>query len=344
MQREIANAVALKLRIEDRPAAERPYTARSDAYEEYLRGRYAAANGSLTQAQGSIEALAHFKRAAELDPNFAPAYAGIADSYTQLSSATMPPSEAMPAAKDAVLKALAIDPTLADAHRSLAQIYWWGDWNFSGADAEFRRAIELNPNDPRTYIIHGNFLARFNRNDEAEAATKRAIELDPNAISSTVGLGRVYLYSRRFDDLLAVAEKLVADAPDNPDSYYFRGIAYLQKGRYDEALSDLQHTNERSDYLSAALGYTYAVMGRREDALQIISQMRSQAAQNKFISPYEIARIYAGLRDKEQAFANLEKAFELRDDNLTRLKIDFCMDNIRSDPRFSDLMKRVGLP
>lgn len=343
LQNEISKQILQKLRGSLTGEQERhlsgDYTTQGEAYQEYLKGVYARRGQA---AESNLEALTHFNRAVAIDPNFAAAYAGIASAYADMSSQIMAPSEAMPKAKDAAIKALSLDPTLADVHVSLAEIYWWGDWDYARADTEFKRAIELSPNEPGTFARYANFLGRLLRFEEAEAAARRTIDLDPASAGSQATLLRVYFFARRYDDLVERGQEVVAAFPDSTEAHYFLGLGYLGQGKNQDAIAELRRAATEVNNLSA-LGHAYAVTGRRDEALKVIDQIRSLSEKKKFVPPYEVARVLASLGEKEEAFSWLQKAFEVRDDGLTRMKIDPFMDNIRDDRRYAELMQRVGL-
>lgn len=343
VQDEISKGVSEKLRLkltgEEQQRLTRHYTALPEAYQAYLRGQYYS-NHAAEGNEG--KAMEYFNQAIGLDPNYAQAYAGLAAVYADLSSAYLPPSEAMPKAKEAVLKALALDESLAEAHLSLAAIHWWADWDFPAAEREFKRAIELSPNEPTVHVKYGGFLSRMpSRFDEAIAEANHALRLDSFSVTANIGAVIVFYNTRHYDRAIEQALKTLEIDRDLAIPRYFLGAAYLEKGQSEQAITELQKNRGRSVVLGL-LGYAYAVAGRKAEALKALAELQALSGR-RYISPYEIARIYVGLGEKEQAFEWLEKAYQGRSDYLTRLQVDPTFDSLRSDPRFADLVRRVGL-
>jgi eukaryotic-like serine/threonine-protein kinase len=340
ISKEIAARLRLRLTGEDQHQLTKNYTTQSEAYQEYLRGRHTARNH--ISERHDYEAIAHYNRAVSIDPNFAPAYAGLADTYAALSSRYQAPSEMMPKAKDAVLKALALDPSLAEAHLSLAFIRWWDDWDYRAADQEFKRAIELNPNEPMSYYSYTNFLARMGRFDEAAAMVNRGAELDPDAPDSDFPRRRIYFYSRQYDKLAEVCRKSLDRDQGDTDARMQLGLAYSLLGSHDSAITELRRAAAEDPATLGILGYAYGVAGRRDEALKALAELQAQSAR-RYVQPYEVARVHVGLGDKERAFEWLEKAYAGRSDFLTRLKHDPTFDSLRDDSRFAELLRRMGL-
>jgi len=344
VQEEIAKEIAKQLRLrlsgEEEDRLSRQDTANSEAYQSYLKGLYFSRQYT---AAGHWKAFESFNQAVRLDPNFARAYAAIAKIYAEVSSYGMPPNEAMPKAKEAVLNALALDESLAEAHASLALVKFWSDWDFIAAEREFRRALELNPNQPDTHGDYSLFLVRMGRTAEAVAEASRAIALDPISPSNIRYLALAYYFSRQYDLAIEQARRALDLDPSYDRARYVLGIAYLEKGMHREALAELERaSNLPPGDQAGMLGYGYAVMGRKREALAVVKQQEKLSRQI-YVSPYLIARIYAGLGEKEQAFKWLEKGYEERSDHLIRLKTDPTFDSLHSDARFADLMRRVGM-
>jgi DNA-binding winged helix-turn-helix (wHTH) protein/TolB-like protein len=344
IQGDISTAVSQQLGLgltgEEQQRLTIHQTANPRAYEAYLKGRYLYQQFTPDSLN---KALTHFTDALRIDPNYAAAHAGVARVYTELSGLSLPPSEAMPKAKDAILKALALDDSLAEAHLSLAFIQWWGDWDFPGAERAFRRAMELDPKGPEGYREYGHFLSRMGRNDQAIAVLGRSIELDPLSVPGGADLAFAYLYARRYDQAIEQAqETLELDSHHEPTR---RALvrAYLLKGLTDQAIAELEKIRDTSDVTSTALrGYAYALAGRREEALDILKKLQRLSAE-RYVRSYEIALIYVGLGMNEQALQWLRTAYEDRSDRLTALNVDPAWDPLRTDPRFVDLVRRVGL-
>jgi len=344
VQSEISKQILEKLRLrlsnEDQQLAKK-YSPSPEAYQAYLKGRYYFFQH---KEESHKKAIDSFNQAISLAPNYAQAYAALASVYTEISSSYVPPKEAMPKAKDAVQKALALDGSLAEAHVALAEVYWWGDWKFAAAEEEFKRALELSPNEPTVQVEYANFLARLGRSDEAMALANKALQLDSISQFVNGNLGSVLYFTRQPDRLLEQAKKMLDLDRNSSDGHTWLGRAYMQKGLYDQAIPELQRTADpqTGDGL-AQLGYTYAMAGRKAEAIKTLAELES-LAERRYSSPVRIACIYAGLGDKESALEWLEKGFAGRSDHLTQLKTECMFDGLRTDRRFTDLLRRVGLP
>jgi TolB-like protein/Flp pilus assembly protein TadD len=342
VQAEISKQILdrLKLRLGNEDALAKKHAPPPEAYQAYLKGRYYFFQHKEESLKKAIDS---FNQAITLDRNYARAYAALASVYTEISSSYMAPTEAMPKAKDAVQTALTLDGSLAEAHVALAEVYWWGDWNFAAAEHELQRAIELNPNDPAIQAEYANFLARLGRADEAISLADRVLQVDSISPFITGNVASVLYFTRQTDRPIAHANKLLELDRDSVQGHIWIGRAYLQKGLYDQALPELQRViDPQSGDGLAQLGYAYAMTGRKADALKVVAELEALAAR-RYSSPLRIAYIYAALGDKERAFEWLEKGYAGRSDHLTQLKTECMFDNLRSDQRFTDLMRRVGL-
>jgi serine/threonine protein kinase/TolB-like protein/Tfp pilus assembly protein PilF len=345
VQSDISRVISAKLRLkltgEDQQQLAKKYSPPPDAYQAYLKGRYYF---YLRKEESYKKAIDAFNQAIKLDPNYAQAYAGLASVYTEISSSYLPPTEAMPKAKEAVQKALAIDGSLAEAHVALAEVYWWGDWNFPAAEQELKRATDLSPNEPTILVEYGNFLARLGRSDEAMALANKALQLDSISPFVNGNLASILYFTRQADRLIEQAHKMIDMNGNSSDGHTWLGRAYMQKGLYDQAIPELQKSADpqTGDGL-AQLGYTYAMAGRKSEALKTVSDLEALAGR-RYSSSVRIACVYVGLGDKERAFEWLEKGYAGRSDHLTQLKTDPMFDSLRSDQRFADLLRRVGLP
>ena len=339
ISKQILDKLRLRLSNDDQQLAKK-YSPPPEAYQAYLKGRYYFLQH---KEESHKKAIDSFNQAISLAPNYAQAYAGLASVYTEISSSYLLPTEAMPKAKEAVQKALALDGSLAEAHIALAEVYWWGDWNFAAAEQEFKRALELSPNEPTVQVEYGNFLARLGRVDEAMALANKALQLDSISPFVNGNLGSILYFTRQSDRLIEQAKKMLDLDRNSSDGHTWLGRAYMQKGLYDQAIPELQRTADpqTGDGL-AQLGYTYAMAGRKAEALKTLAELES-LAERRYSSPVRIACIYAGLGDKERAFEWLEKGFAGRSDHLTQLKTECMFDSLRTDRRFPDLLRRVGL-
>lgn len=342
VQAEITKQIRDKLGITTVAEGQRAnkYSAPPEAYQAYLKGRYYFFQHTEDSHQKAIQS---FNEAIALAPDYAQAYAGLATVYTEISSSYVPPTEAMPKAKQAVQKALELDSSLPEAHVALAEVSWWGDWNFAAAEQELKRAIELRPNDPALLIEYGNFLARLGRSDEALAIANRALQLDSASPFVAANLASILYFTRQPDRLIEQGKRMLSADPASNLGHIWLGRGYLLKGMYEQAIPELQRSTEpQSGDGLVQLGYTYAKAGRKSDALRIANELEA-LAKRRYSSPVRIACIHAALGDKDLAFEWLEKAYAGRSDHLTQLKTDCMFDSLRSDPRFTDLLRRVGL-
>jgi serine/threonine-protein kinase len=348
-QREIAAEITGNLKVkmsgEDQQDLAKHYTDNNEAYQLYLKGRYHYAKRQKDDIERGIE---YFQEAIQRDPNFALAYSGIADCYNSMPSYPyLSAKEAYPRAKAAAQRALEIDPTLAEAHTALAVSLSAYDWNWGEAEQEFKRAIELNPNYPNAHFYYClNYLLPMGRTDEAINEIKRAVALDPLNLTINANLGLTYMYARQYDQAVEQGRKTYDLEPNHPSGSFWLFEAYDEKGMYNEASAlfekGFQADPDNPRYLYS-MGYTEAKAGRKREAEERISKLKS-ISKETYVLSYRIARIYAALDQRDDAFATLEKAYEERDYYLPRLKVDPAFDSLRTDPRFADLLRRMGLP
>jgi eukaryotic-like serine/threonine-protein kinase len=346
LQSEIARDVSTKLRTKLSGAEEKKvaktYTANAEAYQLYLKGLFYW-NKRTPEALKS--ALDYYNQAIAKDPAYAQAYAGLALTYVLLPEYSLsPPQEALPKAKAMARKALELDETLAEAHTALAYSLFSYDWNFAEADREFQRAIELNPNFATAHQWHAESLLPTQRFDEAIAEAKRARELDPFSLVINHALGFTYLYARQYDQAIEQYRKTIELDQNWYIAHWFLGYAYEAKGLFREAIAEYQKAAALNEdpYALSYLAHGYAASGRKAEALNVLEQMKDVGKQ-RYVSAYTYAVAYAGLGDKDQAFQWLERSYQDRGWDITYLKVDPFMDNLRSDPRFADLVRRVGL-
>jgi serine/threonine-protein kinase len=347
VQREIAQEVSSSLRLKltrvDEQKRVKQYTENAEAYQFYLKGRY---YWNKRGQEGIKQAIEYFQQAIERDPSYALAYAGLADCYV-VPARGLPPRERMPQAKAAARKALEIDDTLAEAHTTLARVLTVYDWDWSGAKKEFQRAIELNPRYSLAHQWYGGYLLAMGRSDESLAEIKQGQQLDPLSPLSTFGLARAFYYARKYDQAIDEFQKALKLDPSFPPVLLFLPVAYEQKGMHEEALTGFQKAITltkgavRSGSM-AGLGHVYAVSGRKGEARTVLNELK-QLAQQEYVPAEGIARIYAGLGEKDQAFAWLEKAYDEHSYTMAWLKVEPGWDSLRSDPRFADLLRRMGL-
>jgi serine/threonine protein kinase/Tfp pilus assembly protein PilF len=341
---EIAQRLKLKLSGEEKGLTKR-YTDNNEAYQLYLKGRYHYAKRTKDDIQRGIE---YFQQAIKLDPNFALAYVGIAESYNVTPSyGYFSPKEAIPQGKAAAQRALEIDHTLAEAHAALAASIALYDWNWVEAEREFKRAIELNPNVANTHFHYGmQYLMPVGRTDEAIRELKRAVELEPLSLIINANLAALYMYARQNDRALEQARKTYDLEPGFVGGRNWLGIVYNANGMYTEAIAlgeKLLQNNPTNQVFLYIAGYGYAKAGRKREAEEILKRWQ-EIAKTQYALHYFIASTYTALGERDKAFAELEKAFEERDFFLPRLKVDPLIDPLRDNPHFADLVRRIGLP
>ena len=348
LQNEIARDVSQNLRARlssaDEQKLAKNYTENAEAYQLYLKGRYFWNKRS---PEGHRKSIEYFNQAIEKDPNFALAFLGLADAYASLPfDSDVPPREAYPKAKAAATRALEVDAKLAEAFSSLAAVKFNYDWDFPGAEEELKRAIGLNPNDAIVHQRYGRYLSLMGRHQEAIAEAKRARELDPLSLLINALVGDTLFYAHQYDQAIEELRKPLEIEPNFWIAHLYLGKAYEQKRMYSESIAELQKARDFSGDISepiSMMGYVYAVSGRRSEAQQALNELKERSKQ-RYVPPYDIAMVYVGLGDKEQAFQWLDKAYEDRNQFMTRLKTEPKFDSLRSDPRFADLVRRVGLP
>ena len=353
IQQEIATAISGNLRVrltsEEKTRSAKTYAANPEAYQLYLNGRYHANKGTY---DGLMKGNEYFQQAIAKDPNYALAYAGLADSYVQLGGWLnyLPPSEAGPKAKAAAMKALELDDSLAEAHAALASAQYFYGWDWPSAEREFKRAVELNPNSAISHQGYSELLLDKARFDESIAEAMRALELDPLSPQIVGTLAYVYLVMRRYDESIAQHQKAL---DLDPNAAWIRtdiAWAYALKGAYAQAIAEYDKIPEQAKVVAAEnqfvahrLGWVYAVSGRRADALKIAKELKDLSS-HAYVDFYQVAAIYAGLGDKDEAFRLLEKAYEEHSSSMPFLAVDPFWYGIRSDPRYADLLRRMGLP
>lgn len=339
----VAEALKVQLMVGEKRQIERQATENVEAYTWYLRGRYF--QGKRTE-EGLKTSIEYFERAIEKDPFYALAYSGLADSYNLLAIyGYLSPKEAYPKVKMAAGMALEMDDSLAEAHTSLAFTKHRFDWDWLGAEREFKRAIRSNPSYASAHHWYSLLLSQMGRTEESFAAIKRAQELDPLSLVINTDLGTYFYYTRQYDQAIAYYQKTLEMSPDFARVYLDLGTTYEQKGMYKEAIATFQKgvmLSGGNSLMMASLGHAYAVSGRREEARKILHELQHQTNQ-EYIVPYAVALIYIGLNEKDQAFQWLEKAYEERSGWLVFLKVNPLLDPLQSDPRFGELLKKIGL-
>ncbi|MGQ0762507.1 MAG: TPR end-of-group domain-containing protein [Acidobacteriota bacterium] len=298
-------------------------------------------------AEGFRKAIECFEQAIKIDSEYALPVSGLADCYTFLGFyEVIAPAEAKEQVRVAAFKALALDDTLAETHTSFAFYQTTYEWNFSNAEKHFKRALELNPKYALNYHLHAANLILTGHNDDAVAATRSADELEPFTIIFNAALGYWYYLGRRYDKAIAQSLKTIEIAPNHFFARWVLGLTYGRQGRYEEAIAALQHAEKVESINQAVkgdLGRTLAESGRRDEAMRVLEELNEQS-KSSYVSPVNLAKIYVGLGEREQVFAQIEQACDEHSIRLPWLMVDPALDDLRSDPRFEDLLRRVGLP
>ncbi|HEX8250163.1 MAG TPA: tetratricopeptide repeat protein, partial [Pyrinomonadaceae bacterium] len=346
-QNEIAQAVAQNLRLkltnsEQQQMAKRP-TENPEAYQLYLKGRFHVFKLTPPEIQ---KGMAYFQQAIEIDPNYALAYVGISDAYRSfVLSGEIPATEVMPKARAATNKALEIDDSLAEAHSSLSSIIFWYDWDWAAAENEIKRAIELNPNNADAHMFYAYILSLTGRHQESIAEAKRAGELDPLSLVAGALEGLFLFHAGQHDEALAKLLKTSEMDSNFPLPHLFAASVYIEKGMYREAVAEARRARELNSGSSgpvAFLGYALAKSGKQAEARKLLDEMLKESAK-QYLSPYHIALIYNALDERDETFVWLERGFEQRDIRMAFLKIEPKWNNLRSEPRFVSLLKRMNL-
>ena len=295
-------------------------------------------------------AVDSFEQAISIRPDYALAYAGLADCYNMLGSYGVErPKIAFPRAKEAAERALELDRSLAEAHTSLAFAYYRGDWNWEDAEIEFQRAIRLNANYAQAHQWYANYLAAVGRHREAEEETKVCLRLDPTSLIVQAHFGFVYYFARRYDDVISSSQKTLDLDPNFFAARRYLGLAYTQKGMYAEAIRECRQavsTSRGSILIRAELAQALASSPNKEhkdEARQILGELIA-ASNERYVSQYHMAAIYAMLGERDRAFESLERAYEERADYLAYLNVDPRFDSVRTDPRFASLKQRIRFP
>jgi TolB-like protein/DNA-binding winged helix-turn-helix (wHTH) protein/Tfp pilus assembly protein PilF len=338
LETEFASNIAAQIQIhlanEQRRPVLRAGVLNPAAFEDYLKGQYF---WNRRDGGGLNKAVEHFQRAIESDPTFAPAYADLAQSYILL--------DAPERAKSAADKALSLDPALAEAHTALALINEH-DWHFPEAEKEYKLAIGLNPNYATAHHWYGEgYLALLGRFDEADQEMKQARALDPVSLIIATDCGAVLYLSQRYGEAYQELSKVLEMEPDFSEALMFRGAVLLRQRKYEQAIADFRNASriDNRPWRLGVLGWALGVAGKRSEATAILRQLQAISRQTS-TPPWSFAIIYIGLGQKDEALAWLDKAYAEHSSDLRALKVDPVYDPLRSDPRFQDLVRRVGLP
>ena len=349
IQSDIAEKVAQALEVEllagEKREIEKESTENLEAYKLYLKGRYF---WNKRRGSGLEKAIEYFKQTIEIDPDYALAYAGLADAYNLLPawSSSTAFKEASLQAKKAVLQALMIDDMLAEAHASLALLKADCEWDWEGSEREFKRGIELNPGYPTGHHWYAICLMYMGRFDEAIREMNRALELDPLSLILNSDLGQVNYYAGNHDEAIIALQKAIEMEPQFAYAHLFLGLAYVQKSMYEEALASLEQARRISGnwqpFSETWLGIAYARMSRRPEAEAILEDLLERS-QKEDVPPSLLAALHFALEENEEGFAWLDRAYEQRDVFLLYLKLDPVTETLRMAPRFTALLKKMGL-
>ena len=346
LQREVAAAIAQAVEVKLRPEEKRRLTraavaVQPEAYEAYLKGRF---YWSKRSPETSLKAVGYFQQAIERDPAYAPAYSGLSDTYRAFDvQGLAPPRECMPKAEEAARKALALDDTLAEAHASLAGVLYRYDWDWDGAEREFRLSLELEPNYAEGHRAYAVYLMTVRRHEEALAEAQRARELSPLSLVINTELGMALVRLGRYDDAIGQLRKTLEIDPKFFRAYQTMAFAYEGKGDWPRALEALEkRPGGGQGRPNAWLGYAYGVTGRRREALEILARLEKLSHEH-YVSPQSFAVVDLGLGNTEQAMAWLEKAYDERAFEVLGFS-GALFDRLSGDGRFQDLLRRMRLP
>jgi eukaryotic-like serine/threonine-protein kinase len=347
LQSEVARGIVEEIQVKLRPQEQsRLGTARAvkpEAYDAYLKGRYF---WNKRDRNSVMKGLGYFQQAFELDPTYALAHAGVADSYAVLGANDwLPPSEAFPKARAAALEALNLDDTTAGAHATLALVKQQ-EWDWTGAEREFKSALALNPGYASAHQWYSLSLCLAGRYEDAIREAQRAAELDPLSTIISLNMGEVLYFAGRYAEARRVIQGTLQVSPDFSAARYCLGLVYLQDHKFTESIVELQKAatlSPEDDGTKAALAFAYAVSGRKNDSQDVLTQLKNQS-KRRHVSPYVLALICVGLGKKGEVFEWLEEAYKQRDANLPLIRLEHMFDPLRSDPRFRELLRRINFP
>lgn len=346
MQRDIAREITTNLRPrlsgEEQNRAVKHYTENAEAYQLYLKGRFYWNKRTEESYQKAIE---YFRQAIERDPNYALAYTGLADCYSFLSSQGIrPPRDVFPLAKDAALKAIEIDNSLSEAHTSLAYVKLYYDWDWAAAEQEYKKAIELNPNYATPHHGYTYLLISSGRTEAALAEIRKAEEIDPLSLIIQTDHGEFYYFARRPDEAIAQLQKAIEMDASFVRAHYLLGRALIQKGRCDEGIDEGLKAQRMAPAIEVLgwLAQEYASCGRKAEAEKAMNELM-QLSKDHYVSPHWYAAVQAAIGNKDEAFKWLDQAIDRRFGPLIYLKVNPIWDPLRSDPRFPERLRRVGL-
>ncbi len=341
--RQVANEVSIILTPEERARLGSTRPVDPEAHDWYLKARY---YWNKRTEESVKKAQSYFQRGIDSDPTYAQGYAGLADSYHILGYYNaLPPGEAYPKAKAAALKALELDNSLAEPHATLGVVKRDFEWDWSGAEMEFQKAIEINPGCVEAYHWRGTLFSMLGRHAEALREKTKALAIDPLSVVIKTDLARMLYFSRDYDQSLEQYRAALDMEPSFASAYLWLSHVYQQQGLFDQAISELKTGMRLSNdtiFALAKLGHGYAIAGRRDEARAVLDQLKALSSQ-KYISPYDVAMIYVGLQENDEAFSWLQRALAQRSLWLGYLNVEPQLDPLRSDQRFPELLRRIGL-
>ena len=345
-QNEIAQAVAQNLQLKLTPTEtqllKKRYTENVEAWELYQRGRLSVFKLTAPEVQKGIE---YFNKAIETDPSYALAYVGLAEAYrSQGLAGEMDPEECFPMSKAAAQKSVELDSGLAEAHGALAVTTFWYDWDWQGVEGLNKRALELNPNSAVTHLFYAHFLSNMGRHSEAMTEVRRARELDPLSPFANALEGQFLLHAGKPDEGLDRLQKTFELDPNFYFPHMFAASIYIEKGMFEQAISEARLASKLAPNQTMSdvyLAYALAKFGRREESLAILEKL-NERAKTRFVPPSHFAMLYNGLGETDKAFEWLEKGFKVRDAKMTFLKVEPKWNNLRAEPRFIDLLRRMN--
>jgi TolB-like protein/DNA-binding winged helix-turn-helix (wHTH) protein/Tfp pilus assembly protein PilF len=340
--KETSERLRLKLTGVEEQRLTKRYTENTAAYELYLKGRYHLNKLTPPEVQTSVS---YFQQAVDVDPSYAVAYVGLADAYrTLVLTDDLPAMQFFPKGKAAAQKAVELDDQLAEAHAGLGFAVLFYDWNFTAAEKEYRRALELNPNSAETHSSYAGLFALTGRFPEALAEIKRARELDPLDLRTNSLEGRFLILAGHTDEGLARLEKTIELEPNFFLAHLFASNAYIEKGMYGEAIAEATKARDLSGNVEAiaTIGYALAMSGKRDEAHGVLDELQKQSS-HRYIPPYDFALVYNGLDETNEAITWLGRGVEQRDPKMLFLKVGPGWANLRGNPRFQEVLRRVGL-
>lgn len=335
-------ALALELNSDVHKRVTRHYTDNVEAYQLYMKGSFHASKVILPEARKGVE---FFREAIALDPNYVLAHIGLVRGYTSFSlSGDIPASDAMPKAKVAALRAVELDESLAESHFAVGMIAFWYDWNWSEAEKRYRRALELDPNNALAQFFYAHLKSNLGLHAEAIAMGRRARELDPLSLITNSVEGQFHFFAGRYDDAVSRLRKTLELDPTFWHAHLLLSMVYTEKGMFDDAVAEADRAAKFSGSNAQAIsmkGYALAKSGKLADARAVLAALQ-QLSITRYVAPYNFAVLHNALGETDAAFGYLEKAFAEKNVLMVFLKVDPKWRNLGNDPRYTDLLLRIG--